>query len=361
MNVDVPPTDALVLVAADRGGRRVYLLGRGAGLASGELRPWEPGADVERDAASAGQPAFFLVFPTATYSEGLGGGGAEIAPEDRAALRAFQRRVGAVVCAKVGAASGSGAAELGPRALIAVDPGTLRRAKEIFVECMTRPNRQDFMYLVTKTFGLNLAVRLAFAGKAVAAGQLPLGRAVISTSWYQLQDAVFTVFGQTYMKFLGRMTGLVRVGNAHLGDFFFVYVQLCGFEFLNRLVLGPLGENPLVYTWTGLGLIFANILQGMISGGPLIPAVNQARRAGVISHSTMMHFYQLTSLTMQFGLFATFGYQRFYALLTGATLLLSWTSYFVFSALFKDPPFHRPTERLRAQLMGLDSRIGTVQ
>src|SRR5206468_7679731 len=117
------------------------------------------------------------------------------------------------------------------------------------------------------------------------------------------------------------------------------------FEFLNRLVLGPLGENPLVYTSKGIGLIFLNILQGMISGGPLIPAINKMRRAGVISHPTMMHLYQLTSLTMQFGLFAAFGYQRFYALLTGATLLLSWGSYAVFTVGYQDPPFETVSEQ----------------
>ncbi|MBI3566069.1 MAG: hypothetical protein HY079_12800, partial [Elusimicrobia bacterium] len=153
---------------------------------------------------------------------------------------------------------------------------------------------------------------------------------------YQLQDTVFTVFGQTYMKFLGRMTGMLRVGPACIGDFSFVYFQLCFFEFLNRLVLGPLGMNPLVYTWKGMGLIFLNIIQGMISGGPLIPAINKMRRAGVISHNTMMHFYQLTSLTMQFGLFASFGYQRFYFLLTTGTLVLSWGSYALFSLFYQD-------------------------
>ena len=68
-------------------------------------------------------------------------------------------------------------------------------------------------------------------------------------------------------------------------------------------------------------------------------AFNQMRRVGAISHSTMMHLYQVTSLTMQFGLFAAFGYQKFYALLTGGVLVLSWGSYFVFTTFYKDPAF----------------------
>lgn len=277
------------------------------------------------------------LFSTKTYSEGMGGGGSERSPEDRALTRSITSRFpGRISVVLMGGAKKEDAG--GPQGFVEFKPDMLRQAPELLRECWTKPNRQDYMYLVTKTFGLNLVVRLFFTVRAVRAGDLPLVRAVLSTSWYQLQDTIFTVFGQTYMKFLGRMTGMLRVGPAYLGDFTFVYVQLCFFEFLNRLVLGPLGENPLVYTAHGMGLIFINIIQGMISGGPLIPAINKMRRAGVISHSTMMHFYQLTSLTMQFGLLASFGYQYFYFLLTTATLVLAWGSYALFSIFFQDPP-----------------------
>ena len=324
-----PNADALIITAADENGARVY-------RAAGQV--WNPAAPLPLTEAQGRHPVQVFIYPTKTYSEGMGGGGADIAPEDRAMIRAVRRQAAAVECAKVGAAAKASGSD-GPQAFIDFDASMLRRAPAIFKSCMTTPNQQDYMYLVTKTFGLNLIVRLFFTGRAVRAHELPILRAIASTTWYQVQDSVFTVFGQTYMKFLGQMTGMLRVGRAYLGDFAFVYVQLCGFEFLNRLVLGPLGENPLVYTPAGLGLIFLNILQGMISGGPLVPAINKMRRAGVISHPTMMHFYQLTSLTMQFGLFAAFGYQKFYALLTGATLLLSWTSYAVFSFGFQDPEF----------------------
>ena len=273
-------------------------------------------------------------------------------------IRAAKRQAPRVICVKAGAKAVSSADaknEAATRSFVNLDLKYLREIKTIFKSCMTRPNRQDFIYLATKSFGLNLVVRVAFAVQAVSSGQLPLVRGVAVTSWYQIQDCVFTIFGQTYMKFLGRMTGMLRLGPIWLGDFSFVYVQLCFFEFLNRLVLGPLGENPLVYTLSGMGLIFVNIIQGMVSGGPLIPAINKMRRVGVISHSTMMHFYQLSSLTMQFGLFASFGYQRFYFLLTGATLILSWSSYAIFSLFYSDPPAVPAAAALAARLDALAS------
>lgn len=314
----------------------------------------------------------FAVYPTRTYSEGFGGGlFTDIAPEDRSVIRGLKRRFpGRVDCVKVplsattlfeslegyfrdgeeknaysaersasdGKAEEKRIAEASP-ALAAFDAGYIRNMGGIFKSCITKPNRQDYMWLVTKTFTLNLAIRLFFVVQSVKSGELGVFRAAISTSWYQLQDAVFTVFGQTYMKFLGKMTPMVKLRNAAVGDFVFVYIQLCSMEFINRLVLGPLGMNPLVYTLEGMGLIFVNILQGMISGGPIIPAVNKMRKVGAISHSTMMHFYQLASLTMHFGLFATFGFQKFYAILTGAVLVLAWGSYLIFSTMFKDPAF----------------------
>ncbi len=299
----------------------------------------------------------FIIAPTKTYSEGMGGGGAERSPEDRAFWRTLSSRFGGrASCALVEDAGGASAS--GPRAFVEFHPDMLRRAPELLKENWTAPNRQDYMYLVTKTFGLNLVVRLFFTLKAVRAGDLPVLRAVASLSWYQFQDTIFTVFGQTYMKFLGRMTGMLRIGPIWLGDFSFVYVQLCFFEFLNRLVLGPLGENPLVYTWHGMGLIFINIIQGMVSGGPLIPAINKMRRAGVISHSTMMHFYQLSSLTMQFGLLASFGYQYFYFLLTSATFVLSWGSYAVFSLFFLDPPRRAADAALAERLLAATALAG---
>lgn len=276
------------------------------------------------------------LFATKTYSEGMGGGGSERSPEDRALTRAIASRFSGRI--SVVLMSGSKHSDAGgPKGLIEFKPAMLRQAPQLLRECWTKPNRQDYMYLVTKTFGLNLVVRVFFMILPVRSGGLKLLRAAIALAWYQLQDTVFTVFGQTYMKFLGRMTGMLRVGPAYLGDFTFVYVQLCFSEFLNRLVLGPIGMNPLVYTWEGMGLIFLNIIQGMLSGGPLTPAINKMRRAGVISHSTMMHLYQIASLSMQFGLLATFGYQYEYALLTVGTFALSWGSYAIFSLLFQDP------------------------
>jgi len=351
--------DDLVVLALDRGGsapERAYFAATGAELAAGGAPRRLDGA-LDLDCAGR---VLIALSPTRTYAEGMGGGSSERAPEDRRLSRALESRFpGRVSCVLLGAearASAAAAAAEGPRGLVEFKPAMLRQAPQLLRECWTVPNRQDYMYLVTKTFGLNLVVRVVFMILPVRTGGLNLLRAAAALAWYQFQDTVFTVFGQTYMKFLGRMTGMLRVGPAHLGDFSFVYVQLCFFEFLNRLVLGPLGMNPLVYTWHGMALIFVNILQGMISGGPLIPAINKMRRAGVIGHSTMMHFYQLSSLTMQFGLFASFGYQRFYTLLTTATLALSWGSYAVFSIFYQDAPAAPAEPALAARLDALAAK-----
>jgi len=352
--MDLSPADVVVL-ALDRGARpeRAYFAATVAELGTGAAPRRLSGA---ADLQCAGRVLFALA-PTRTYAEGMGGAAAERSPEDRRLERALERRFpGRVTCVRLGADGAPPAPSAGRRGLVEFKPEMLREAPRLLRECWTVPNRQDYAYLATKTFGFNLVVRLFFTVKAVMSGGLPIARAVASTTWYQLQDTVFTVFGQTYMKFLGRMTGMLRVGPVYLGDFSFVYVQLCFFEFLNRLVLGPLGENPLVYTWHGLMLIFLNILQGMISGGPLIPAINKMRRTGVISHSTMMHFYQLSSLTMQFGLFASFGYQHFYNLLTGATLILSWGSYAIFSIFYVDHPAHPAEPALAARLDALAAK-----
>jgi hypothetical protein len=342
--------DDLVVLALDRANQRAYFCATGAEIAAGAASRRIRGLD----GVTCSGRVLVALAPTKTYAEGMGGGTSERAPEDRHLIRGLERRFpGRVTCALIGQEGRVVEATGGAKGFVELHLGLLKKAPDIMRECWTVPNRQDYMYLVTKTFGLNLVVRLAFTGKAVMKGDLPLIRGVLSTGWYQLQDTVFTVFGQTYMKFLGRMTGMLRVGPMYLGDFAFVYVQLCGFEFLNRLVLGPLGENPLVYTWHGMALIFVNILQGMISGGPLIPAINKARRAGVIGHSTMMHCYQLSSLTMQFGLFASFGYQRFYFLLTTATLVLSWGGYAIFSLFYSDPPAVHAGPELAARLDAL--------
>lgn len=342
-----PGPDGAVVLAVDAreegGYRREYYVCAGARPEAAPHR-WEPAEPFPWEGERPPARVFVALFPTRTYAEGLGGDHpSDLSPEDRGMIRTLRRRfAGRVVCGLASERSAEPAPASSRSApWLEFDGRYLADMKRIFAGCMTRPNRQDYMYLATKTFGLNLAIRLAFVVQGVSRGDLPLLRAVLSTSWYQLQDAVFTVFGQTYMKFLGKMTGMIRVRGAHLGDLVFVYIQLCSMEFINRLVLGPLGENPLAYTWSGIGLIFVNILQGMASGGPLIPAINQMRKAGVISHSTMMHLYQLASLAMHFGLFATFGYQTFYAVLTGAVLVLSWSGYALFTVGLKDPEFVR--------------------
>lgn len=352
--MDIAPND-LVILAVDRGANapvRAYYAATGTELTAGKA-PVPLGGNVE----CSGRVLVVLT-PTRTFAEGLGCGTSERAPEDRALIRLLARRFpGRVDCALLDQSVVAGPTGSGPRRFFEFNPDMLRAAPRLMRECWTVPNRQDYLYLVTKTFGLNLLVRIVFMIMPVRNGGLNLLRAAAALTWYQLQDTVFTVFGQTYMKFLGRMTAVVRIGPARLGDFFFVYFQLCFFEFLNRLVLGPLGMNPLVYTWEGMALIFVNILQGMVSGGPLIPAINKMRRAGVIGHSTLMHLYQLSSLTMQFGLFASFGYQRFYFLLTTLTLVLSWGSYAMFSLFYQDSSAEPLPGRLASRLNAAAARI----
>lgn len=313
---------------------------------------------------------YFIIYPTRTYSTGFGGNlFTDVAPEDRMVLRELRSHFANniehlkvslkdtdIVASLPNYLANEGEKkkfadeqksfqcaeesihdEKVKRFPIGFDTHFIKNMGEIFKSVMTRPNKQDFFYLYTKTFGINLVVRVLFAAKGVQGGDLPMHRAILSTSWYQLQDIVFTIFGQTYMKFLGRMAGMLRVVNVYIGDFLFVYIQFCFFEFANRLILGPIGENPLVYTWQGIGLILLNNLQGLISGGPLTPAINKIRRSGVISHSTMMHFYQLGSFCFYFGMFATYGYQWIYTLLTSSVLIFAWGSYIVFSIYFKDP------------------------
>jgi hypothetical protein len=355
--MDIAAED-LVVLALDRGGaapQRAYFAATGAELSVGA----PPRILKSTHDLSCSGRVLVALAPTSTYAEGMGGGTSERAPEDRRLVRELERRFPRrVSCVLLGADARAAAAALGPQALVEFKPEMLKQAPQLLRECWTVPNRQDYAYLATKTFGLNLVVRVVFMILPVRNGGLNLVRAAAALTWYQFQDTVFTIFGQTYMKFLGRMTGMLRVGPAYLGDFSFVYVQLCFFEFLNRLVLGPLGMNPLVYTWRGMALIFVNILQGMISGGPLIPAINKMRRSGVIGHSTMMHFYQLSSLTMQFGLFASFGYQHFYTVLTASTLVLSWGSYAIFSIFYQDPPAPAAEPALAARLEALSARAG---
>ncbi|MDE2292890.1 MAG: hypothetical protein KGL53_12475, partial [Elusimicrobia bacterium] len=234
------------------------------------------------------------------------------------------------------AAPAAEAAPKGLRRFFEFNVQYLRDVKKLFKESYTRPTKQDYVYLGTKTWGLNLAVRAAFALQSVHSGALPLVRAILSTAWYQAQDSVFTVYGQTYMKFLGRMTGMVRIGRAKIGDLFFVYFQMVFFEFLNRLVLGPIGMNPLVYTPAGIALVFLNNLQGMVAGGLLVPVINKLRAAGYVSEKASNFLYQLSSLTMHLGLLATFGFQGLYTTLTTGLMILSWAAYLGLSFFAKD-------------------------
>src|SRR5665213_393800 len=206
--------DDLVVLALDRangGGapERAYFAATGAEIAAGAASRRLD----DLDGLDCAGRVLVALAPTRTYAEGMGGGTSDRAPEDRHLIRGLEKRFpGRVTCALIGQEGRVGDVSGAPKGFVELHLGLLKKAPDIMRECWTVPNRQDYMYLATKTFGLNLVVRLAFTGKAVMKGDLPLIRGIMSTTWYQLQDTVFTVFGQTYMRFLGRMTGMLRVG-----------------------------------------------------------------------------------------------------------------------------------------------------
>jgi len=82
------------------------------------------------------------LFPTKTYSEGMGGGGSERSPEDRALTRSISSRFAgriSVVVMSGGKKSDGG----GPQGFVEFKPDMLRQAPALLRECWTKPNRQD--------------------------------------------------------------------------------------------------------------------------------------------------------------------------------------------------------------------------
>lgn len=216
--------------------------------------------------------------------------------------------------------------------VVMVDFSILWNVRELFEECKTTPGNADFAYVVFKSCFINLLVRSYFICAAISSHEMSIVAGMLSVTWYQLQDVVFTLWGQTYLKFLGKTTPFLKIFNREFGDLLFVIFQLFFFELLNRLIIGPVGDNPSAYTMSGVGLIFVNILQGLISSGPVDPAINKMRETGLVSHKTAMHLYQLSSFTMLFGLTATFGYQTLYFILRTTQLILA-VSIYVFLTL----------------------------
>ncbi|MFA6091354.1 MAG: hypothetical protein WCU88_03000 [Elusimicrobiota bacterium] len=212
--------------------------------------------------------------------------------------------------------------------LIEFDPGVLRGLRS----CRVRPSRSDRAYLATKTFGVNLAVRGAFALSGIHGGA-SAARVVCALSWHQLQDAACTLYGRSYLNLLARAAGGLRIAGRGIGDLVFVYVQVSASEVLTRLILGPVGNTPSALTLAGLGMVFLNVGQGMIAGGSIIPAINQVRKAGFIGERACMHIYQLSGLTIHLGLLATFGYQALHAWATAALSIASWSFYAVAVAI----------------------------
>ncbi len=200
----------------------------------------------------------------------------------------------------------------------------------------TPPGRDEYFYLLFKASFINLAVRSYLILNSFFKGEVPLYMACLSLVWYQMQDCLFTLHGQTYMRFLAKINESVKIFHLNCGDLIFVMNMLFVLELSNRLLLGPVGNNPPAYTLKGIALIWLNMVQGMVSAGPIDPAVNKLKESGLISHAAAMHLYQLLGFTLLFGLLGTFGYQKLHAVITTAQLIISFTVY-IFFTIFPRP------------------------
>lgn len=69
--------------------------------------------------------------------------------------------------------------------------------RKVLDESKIMPGRADFMYVLLKTCGINIAVRAYFMLEAVSEGSANVEQGAASLVWYQMQDGFFTLFGQT--------------------------------------------------------------------------------------------------------------------------------------------------------------------
>ena len=198
------------------------------------------------------------------------------------------------------------------------------------------PGRDEYFYLMFKASFINLAVRSVLVLNSFAKDEVSLHMACISLVWYQMQDCLFTLHGQTYMQFLAKISESIKLFHLNCGDIIFVMNMLFVLELSNRLLLGPVGNNPPAYTLKGIALIWVNMVQGMVSAGPIDPAVNKLKESGLLSHAAAMHLYQLLGFTLLFGLLGTFGYQKLHAVITTAQLIISFAVY-IFFTIFPRP------------------------
>lgn len=190
-----------------------------------------------------------------------------------------------------------------------------------------KPGREEWRWLLYKTFGVNLAARAAFLIPACLGGGLSPERAWTVGAWWQAQDAVFTLYGRAWLGLLAAAAGAVRVAGRPIGDLLLSYVQLCAAEWTNRLILGAVGGNPSVLAAEGTALVAINVLQGMAAGGPLVPAISRLKTRGLLSADAAARLYQLSGLAMHLGLLATFGHQRLHAALTALLAVAAWSAW----------------------------------
>lgn len=196
------------------------------------------------------------------------------------------------------------------------------------------PGHTDYMYVIFKSSFLNLAARSFLVITAVNKGVLTSEKAIMSLIWYQIQDVFFTIYGKTYMNFIGSLETTVILFSFKIGDLVFVIIVFVVCEFSNRLILGPVGENPSVLTLRGFAIIFINIGQGMLSAGPVDSAICKLRNLGLISVTIANHIFQIMSLSMLFGLLASFGYQRIHAIVL-VTQFLTFSSIYILALVYQ--------------------------
>ena len=206
----------------------------------------------------------------------------------------------------------------------------------ILLSQYTPPRRDEYFYVMFKASFINLAVRSYFILNSFAKGEVPLYIACLSLVWNQIQDCLFTLHGQTYMRFLAKINGSIEIFHLKCGDLIFIMNMMFVLELLNRLMLGPVGDNPPAYTLKGIGLIWLNVVQLMVSASTNDSIVNKLIKSGLINHSAAMHLYQLLGFTLHFGLLGTFGYQKLYVVTTTAQLTINLTVY-IFLTSFPRP------------------------
>ena len=195
-----------------------------------------------------------------------------------------------------------------------------------------RPTDVDIFYALIKSSGLNLAARLFIAITAAIRGEIKPELAVISITWYQAQDVLFTLYGKSYMQFMYSVQSTVKLCGFDIGDILLALLvvfilALCDSLVLGILVLGPGGTSKNPFAPGGTLVSLVKLSQGMLLSVTVNPTICKLQSAGFISASTADHAFQLMGLTTFLTLLISWGKQDSYS-----TLL--FLQFFLFSAVY---------------------------